>query len=296
MTSLLLIACLAVAQSAADPFEKIARVEHAPISEMSGIVKSATYEDVWWVHNDSGDEARLFAIDSEGKVIQPTWLKGEWKGHQVLGAFNVDWEDLAISDGRIYIGEVGNNGNARRDLGIYVLNEPDPRAVPKTRYLKYLPLRYPDQEAYPAKKWHFDCESMFASEGKLYFLTKHRVAGQIGRGELGTKLYRLDSEHTDKENVLTLIEKSDRLAMPTAAGVSPDGKLLAVLTVRALWVFEKPAEGDKWLSSKARVVPIPVAKTKQAEAVCWDDSETLRVTNEQRDLFLVRLSALKPLR
>jgi hypothetical protein len=84
--------------------------------------------------------------------------------------------------------------------------------------------------------------------------------------------------------------------MPTAADLSPDGKLLAVLTVRALWVFEKPAEGDKWLSSKARVVPIPIPKTKQAEAVCWDDAETLRVTNEQRDLFLVKLEALKPLR
>ncbi|MHC4930912.1 MAG: hypothetical protein ACYTGV_01805, partial [Planctomycetota bacterium] len=239
---------------------------------------------------------RLFAIDGKGKVIQPSWLKGEWRGHSLLGAFNVDWEDLAIARGRIYIGEVGNNGNARRDLGVYVLNEPDPRAVPKARYLKYLPIRYPDQKAYPGKEWDFDCEAMFSSDGKLYFLTKHRVTGQIGRGELGSKLYRLDSEHTDRENVLELVERTEKLAMPTAADLSPDGKLLAVLTVRALWVFERPAEGDKWLSSKARVVPVPIAKTKQAEAVCWDDGETLRVTNEQRDLFRVKLAALKPVR
>ena len=36
------------------------------------------------------------------------------------------------------------------------------------------------------------------------------------------------------------------------------------------------------------------AKTKQAEAVTWDDGETLRVANEQRDLFRVKVSALKP--
>jgi hypothetical protein len=61
----------------------------------------------------------------------------------------------------------------------------------------------------------------------------------------------------------------------------------------ALWVFEKPAQGDKWLSGKPRKALLPRARTKQAEAVCWDDDETLRIANEQRDLFRVKLAALK---
>ena len=66
----------AAAQQAPEaPFERIATVDHAPIAEMSGIARSATYEDTWWVHNDSGDTARLFAIDGEGRPIVPGWMK-----------------------------------------------------------------------------------------------------------------------------------------------------------------------------------------------------------------------------
>ncbi|MHC4959936.1 MAG: hypothetical protein ACYTGN_16345 [Planctomycetota bacterium] len=288
-------------------FEKVGVVRHAPADEISGLVKSRTYKNVWWVHNDSGDEARLFAIDAKGDQVIPGWLRGRyrtekpdklketWPGYKVHLAANIDWEDLALADGRLYICAMGNNGNSRRDLGVYVLNEPYPGGAPATRPLWFLPIRYPDQKAYPAKKWHFDCECLFVSEGKLYFLTKHRVTGQVNQSQPGSKLYRLDSQHVNEENVLTLIEASNNLVMPTSADLSPDGTKLAVLTVRAIWVFDKPAEGDKWLSGgKARWLVLPREHTKQAEAVAWDDDATLRIANEQRDLFRVKLGALKP--
>ena len=47
---------------------KLFDIEFAEISELSGVAKSAQYDDAFWVHNDSGDDARIFAIDSEGKV------------------------------------------------------------------------------------------------------------------------------------------------------------------------------------------------------------------------------------
>ncbi|MCE2424420.1 MAG: hypothetical protein J4F45_04845, partial [Pseudomonadales bacterium] len=46
---------------AGEPVEIVARVEHEALGEVSGIVKSDR-GDFYWVHNDSGDEARLFAI------------------------------------------------------------------------------------------------------------------------------------------------------------------------------------------------------------------------------------------
>ncbi|MCS4143067.1 hypothetical protein GGQ15_003470, partial [Salinibacter ruber] len=39
------------------------RVAHTLIDETSGIVRSRWQENVWWVHNDSGDAPRIFAID-----------------------------------------------------------------------------------------------------------------------------------------------------------------------------------------------------------------------------------------
>ena len=120
----------------------------------------------------------------------------------------------------------------------------------------------------------------------------HRILGQISQGERGTKLYRLDSEHSGRENVLTLIEKRDDLALPTAADLSPDGRRLAVLTAASLWIFTKPSEGDGWLTGAARRIDLPREKTKQAEAVSWDDDENLRVANEQREIYTVPLKAI----
>lgn len=299
----LLLLSVATAQNAGDKLVPIGVVKHPPVDEISGIVKSRTYPNVWWVHNDSGDSARIFAIDGKGNQVFPGWLKDRywaeqaqkpakepWPGFKIHLAANLDWEDIAIDDGKLYIAAMGNNGNNRRDLGVYVLNEPYPGGLPETRILKFLPIRYPDQHQVPAKKWHFDCESLFVSNGKLYFLTKHRVAGQFDRGELGTKLYRLDTAHTDRENVLELVDARGDLAMPTAADLSPDGTKLAVLTVRALWIFPKPKEGDAWLTGgKAQRLLFDPRKAKQVEAVCWDDAATLRVVNEQRDIFAVKL-------
>ena len=71
------------------------------------------------------------------------------RGVAISLAANFDWEDLTIADGKIFISDMGNNGNARRDLGIYIVNEPNPHAIEKTRILKHLPVRYADQETFP---------------------------------------------------------------------------------------------------------------------------------------------------
>jgi hypothetical protein len=49
-------------------------VQHKPIDEMSGIARSRTYEGVYWVHNDSGDRARIFPIRLDGSVVIPPFV------------------------------------------------------------------------------------------------------------------------------------------------------------------------------------------------------------------------------
>ena len=126
-----------------DRIKLIATVTHPEVSEMSGIVASS-HEGVYWVHNDSGDSARVFAIDEKGKVIQPPWIDEpvkEWPGHIIDAAWNGDWEDIALADGNLYIADVGNNGNIRQDMGIYVIREFNPRLVEKARTASFIPVR-----------------------------------------------------------------------------------------------------------------------------------------------------------
>ncbi|MBD3648731.1 MAG: hypothetical protein HUJ31_15055 [Pseudomonadales bacterium] len=156
--------------------------------------------------------------------------------------------------------------------------------------MKFIPIRYPDQEAFPAKKWHYDNEGMFVFRGKLYFLTKHRKAGEPMGWEPGTHLYRLNDMKTDEFNVLEKVDSHDRITLVTGADLSPDGEHLAILCYTQLWVFERPRSGDKWLSTDARMIPLTLEQTRQVEAVTWQDNDTIIFGNEQSRLYTVELA------
>ena len=290
-----LTALAAFAVSAGD-VEMAGRVSHPGLPEISGIVKSS-YGDFYWVHNDSGDVPRIYAIDADSRPVKPSYLRisaGKWPGHRIDNAWHTDWEDIALSDGVLYLADVGNNGNARRDLGVYAVNEADPRTVEKMRALKFIPIRYPDQRRFPAERWHFDCEAVFAADGKLYFLTKHRRPGEQASFEPGVKLYRLDTEYLDRDNVLTLVGQREDVVLATGADLSPDAARLAVATYSALWIFDRPETGDNWLAGNASRLKLKRSVAKQLEAIAWDDGATLRLINEQGDVMRARVSEFSP--
>jgi hypothetical protein len=284
----------------------VTQVTHPPIAEMSGIVKSVRYPHVFWVQNDSGDEARIFAIRPDGSTIMPSWLGGDfytgtvpvegkklYPGIQIAVAANSDWEDIAIDGDTLYLADTGNNGNARRDLGLYVVAEPNPEATFQTRPLKWLPIAYPDQAEFPGTtRWEFDCEAIFVYKNKPYLITKHRAPNKIDTPAVSANLYRLDSQYTDKVNKLTKVDGiADLGGWVTSAKLSPDGKTLAVLCespVSSVWLFETPRSGDTFFSSRAR--RLIFTGGKQCEAICFDGNDTLVIANEQRDVFRVSVS------
>jgi hypothetical protein len=276
-----------------------------PISEMSGIVKSRRRDNLYWVHNDSGDSARIFAIDGEGRSVLPTYSKfsfygdapeagkDQWEGFEVLYARHVDWEDIAIDENYLYLADIGNNGNARRDLTIYMVSEIDPTASTRSAVIKKLPIVYPDQTEYPPDDMRYDSESLFVSAGKLYLITKHRMqTGLFGADFVpGANLYRLDTTFADRSNVLTRVDSHPALQAATGADLSPDGTTLAVIAMRDLYLFRNP-EDDQWFSrSEQRRIPLS-GRFQQAEGIAWEDADTLLITNEQREIFRVEVDAL----
>jgi hypothetical protein len=218
--------------------------------------------------------------------------KQQWQGFPVLGATNVDWEDIAVDDNYLYLADTGNNSNMRRNLAIYLVSEIDPAASTRTAVIQRLPIVYPDQDGFPPSKRHFDSESLFTADGKLYLITKHRTA-IFENADEGAKLYRLDTNFTDKDNVLTLVDNHPEITSATGADVSPDGQTLAVLSYSALWLFARPASGDLWLSAPSERFPLKRGAIKQAEAVTWIDNETLMITNEGGDIFRLNRKQLE---
>ena len=275
----------------------------ARMEELSGLAVSRTYPGIVWGHGDSGQPPVLWALDLErGELAFPPYLAkkfddgASWPGLTLEGASNIDWEDLTTLNGWLYLGEFGNNGNARRDLGLWALPEPNPRATERQRPAFFLPFHYPEQQRFPAETWVFDAEALFADPERnaLYLITKHRKAGDVRRFIPGAKLYRIPLDGAGRASTaLTLVDQHEEMTAVTAAELSPSGAWLAVLTYRTLWLFPRPPAGEQWLSGPAYSRPQPFLETRQAEALSWRDDTTLLLGNEEGRLWTVTLTLPK---
>ena len=259
-----------------------ATFDYEEIDESSAIIKSRIWDNVYWTLNDSGDDARIFPFTKEGNVLRANWYKTE-AGVYIPDAVNVDWEDMTTDDeGNIYIADCGNNDNMRRDLAIYIIKDPNPQTTGKTRVFQTINFYYPEQTEFPANPNNFDCEAVFWAKGKLYLLTKHRSNSK-------TCLYRFDKMELFEDNPVTKIGEFEIGGMVTSAEASDNGNKLAVLTYNAVWILE--SETDDYFNGQISTLPI---SAKQCEAICFDDDETLLITNEQMELFKLKISELIP--
>ena len=258
---------------------EIHRIESPEISESSGLVKSRTQRGVFWTQNDSGDQPRLFAIDAQGRLL------GKFA---VEGALARDWEDIAIDDaGNLYIGDVGNNANQRRDLVVYRVPEPDVGKDTNARVTGVLRYRYADQKAFPEENHSvFDAEGMFWRAGDLYIFTKHR-------SDARTKLYRLPTTDHEGERALEPLfqletggDASAFFGNTTGADVKPDGSMLALLTYTRIILYAADGHGKQIDLAELRRIELDTSRTRQAESIAWD-GRALIFGNEQRTLFRI---------
>ncbi|MEO5983698.1 MAG: hypothetical protein ABIQ13_15440 [Pedococcus sp.] len=86
------------------------------VSESSGLVLSRAHPHTVWTTNDSGDAARLFAVDTR---------TGRTTGVHTFGAPVVDVEALAITPrGRLLVADIGDNRRSRDVVRIFWFDEP----------------------------------------------------------------------------------------------------------------------------------------------------------------------------
>ena len=253
-------------------------------SEPSGLAASSYHSDVFWTHDDSGGDAELFAVNREGTLL------GAFK---VVGANAIDWEALA-SDGKgtLFVADVGNNQNRRRDLVVYQVAEPrfdlsDEVVTGSTSVQKSIRFFYPEQLAVPDESAkNFDAEALFWDAGRLYLLTKHR-------SDMSTTLYALPDEESVPPLPARKIAVFDVGGNPenfggrvTGADLSVDGRFLAVLTYHAIFIFHRPSSGENFISNLIHRIDLDQEVCGQIEGIAWD-GEALLFNNEDGDVFRV---------
>ena len=134
------------------------------ISESSGLIVESGNR--FWTHNDGGNPAVLYCIDSTGKIVKSIDIEAK----------NVDWEEMVEYNGVVYLGDFGNNLNKRQNLAIHFFPK---NALKKTNPIKpqTIHFKYNDQLNFPAKESnrHYDCEAMVVHEDSIYLFTKNRT-------------------------------------------------------------------------------------------------------------------------
>lgn len=261
------------------------------VPECSALLASTTQERVIWTLSDSDGPTRLVAVRPSGLVALPptagpSFGLKKYLGVDVVGARNLDWEALASDGaGNLILGDVGNNLSRRRELFLYVIPEPTVGATTVTPSRR-LTFTWPDQLEFPDPEQSHDCEAMFWYRGKLHLLTKHRRDTQ-------SRLWRAEIPTTASRAYLSPVGAFDAHGMVTDASVSPDGRHLAVLTYRLLWVFDLSRKPENPLSGPALARPLqPPMSQWQLEGCAWLDNETLILGAEEGGLFQVKLQEL----
>lgn len=117
--------------------------------------------------NDGGNEPLLYVLDLKGNIQSVV---------KVENAKNNDWEDITVDDNYVYIGDIGNNNNTRKNLVIYKVKITD-ILDKKTVKPEKITFNYSEQTAFPPERdgRFFDAEALANLDDTLYIFTKNRA-------------------------------------------------------------------------------------------------------------------------
>jgi hypothetical protein len=239
----------------------------SPLSENSGMLVSN--ENAIWLHNDGGDSAKLYLIDTFGTIL---------KTILVNNVTNADWEDITHDNqGRVYIGEFGNNNNSRQDLKIYRIPHPD-SITGNTVVAETIEYYYPEQTAFPPvnSEKKYDTEAVIHFQDSLYLFTKDRTSPHQGY----TWMYQISADTGTHAAILLDSFQTNQISYifeVTAAAMSPNQEQLALLGANTVWWFTD-FTGNHFFDGTVQTVSLN--STTQKEALDFVDNERLYFSNE----------------
>jgi len=226
------------------------------LTEASGLAESSLNPGVYWTHNDSGDRARLFAIDAATGDLRAIF--------ELPGVTATDWEDLAIApdaDGNdaFYIADIGDNGAGRSSVKIYRTAEPILPAFGGGAATINAGAVSSQRVSYPGGPR--DAESLaVGADGALTIISKREA--QVG-------VYRLaDPQFNGEISVLSLVGQLP-LTWVVGASASADGSFVLIKTASAVrgYVINSNESVAAALVRGGSGVNLPYSPEPQGEAV-----------------------------
>lgn len=265
------------------------------LMEVSGIARDPRRPDLFWMHNDSGNEPVLFAVDSLGRLLATAG---------VTGATDRDIEDLTIgrcgSEWCVYLGDIGDNRGRRASVFVHRVPLPRLADVPGADGTM---TRLPELAA--TGSWEFvfpdgprDAEGLLVDveRGELGIVSKGREGAIV---LYGARLADLERE----SGGVRVLARIGRLPLPigdfftqmvTGADLSPDRSWLALRTYASLHLLRWSGVFEQDTLRAPLTVSLLGALEPQGEGVAWSsDGETLWLASEGRGGRSPQLSRIR---
>jgi hypothetical protein len=198
----------------------VGTIAASELAEASGLVASRAHPGVLWLHNDSGDSARLFALKQDGTLLGAVTIDG---------AKATDWEDIALGNGPeqdksyLYIADTGDNDKKRDKVQIYRVEEPaldaDGKPLSDHATAHRLDVTYDDGKAHDAETLLSDPTS-----SNLYIVAK------AGLFEFGAQVpvFRIAAAELSNASATAVKVAQVPLGPATSGDVLPDGSGVAI--------------------------------------------------------------------
>jgi hypothetical protein len=238
------------------------RLQRRDMDEISGIAASGINDDIYYVHNDSGDTSRFFAMEPSGKVKSVIYFKGAVNTKHGV----VDCEDIAVGPGPakgksyVYMGDIGDNDAERGSITVYRMEEKTGWAKDSISYADAAPIHfnYPDGPK--------DAETLMIDpiEKLIYIVSKRQDSATVYTSPLD---YR-----PNEERILT---KRCKLFFPgyklfkwiTAGDISKDGKQILLKSYTKVYYWKRTGDEPVWKTLQKPPQILPYIQEKQGEAI-----------------------------
>jgi len=249
------------------------------LDELSGMAASTMYSARYYVHNDSGDTSRFFAVGPDGKLQCTYYFKGE--SSEPTGVR--DCEDIAVGPGieagksYVYLGDIGDNQANRKYVAIYRFDEADLNIDTPVRNINATAfyLKYPDGPK--------DAETLMIDpvERLLYIVSKRKRSVNIYTTSLAIK----------SNDTATLVKRGSMHfgGLPpfkwiTAGDISKDGSQILLRNYHNVYYWKRPLNIPAWQIMTGKAKKLPYKHEKQGEAIAFTpDGKGYYTTSEGLD-------------
>lgn len=236
---------------------------NANLDEISGIAASTDHPGIYYVHNDSGDTSRFFAIDPTGQLKTTYYFKGEPSERQGVR----DCEDIAVGPGPVknksyvYLGDIGDNEASHPYITIYRFQEPGlTEQADGKKDIEGAPLflKYPDGPK--------DAETLMVDpiDQLLYIVSKRKRSVTVYTTPLNYKA----------NDTVTLTKRSTLHfgGLPpfkwiTSGDISKDGGQILLKNYHHVYYWKRPAGVPVWQVMTGKPVKLYYKNEKQGEAI-----------------------------